>query len=117
LTSGLLEFEAGTSIFTCATQLVPHQRVNIYGTRGRVEIAIPFNAPTDRPCRAWLDIDGTIEELRFETCDQYGIQADLFSRAILNDTPVPTPISDAVANMRVIDALVKSGQLNNWQSL
>lgn len=117
LTSGLLEFEAGTSIFTCATQLVPHQRVNIYGTRGRIEIEIPFNAPTDRPCRAWLDVDGTIEELHFETCDQYGIQADLFSRAILNDTPVPTPIGDAVANMRVIDALVKSGQRNNWESL
>ncbi len=117
LTSGLLEFEAGTSIFTCATQLVPHQRVNIYGTRGRIEIEIPFNAPTDRPCRAWLDVDGTIEELRFETCDQYGIQADLFSRAILEDLPVPTPIGDAVANMRVIDALVKSGQRNNWESL
>ena len=117
LTSGLLEFEAGTSIFTCATQLVPHQRVNIYGTRGRIEIEIPFNAPTDRPCRAWLDVDGTIEELHFETCDQYGIQADLFSRAILKDTPVPTPIGDAVANMRVIDALVKSGQRNNWESL
>ena len=117
LTSGLLEFEAGTSIFTCATQLVPHQRVNIYGTRGRIEIEIPFNAPTDRPCRAWLDVDGTIEELHFETCDQYGIQADLFSRAILEDLPVPTPISDAVANMRVIDALVKSGQRNNWEGL
>ena len=118
LTSGLMEFEAGTSIFTCATQLVPHQRVNIYGTRGRVEIEIPFNAPCDRPCRAWLDVDGTIEELRFETCDQYGIQADLFSRAILADLPVPTPISDAVANMRVIDALVKSGgQRGGWESL
>ena len=117
LTSGLLEFEAGTSIFTCATQLVPHQRVNIYGTRGRIEIEIPFNAPTDRPCRAWLDVDGTIEELHFETCDQYGIQADLFSRAILEDLPVPSPISEAVANMRVIDALVKSGQRNNWEGL
>ena len=32
LTSGVLEFFQGTATFTCATQLVPYQRVNIFGT-------------------------------------------------------------------------------------
>src|SRR5690606_10259475 len=51
LASAILEFDGGTSTFTCSTQLVPYQRVNVFGTTGRVEIEIPFNAPADRPCR------------------------------------------------------------------
>lgn len=117
LTSGLLEFAGGTSTFTCATRLAPYQRVNILGTRGRAEIEIPFNAPADRPCRAWLEIDDHVEEICFDICDQYGIQADLFSRAILDNAAVPTPIEDAVANMRVIESLVRSGREDRWQGL
>lgn len=106
IASGLLEFERGTSTFTCSTQLAPYQRVNILGTEGRVEIEIPFNAPNDRPCRIWLQRRDAIEEITFEVCDQYTIQGDLFSRAIIDNTPVPTPLEDAVANMRVIDAVL-----------
>ena len=46
--------------------------------------------------------------------DQYTIQGDLFSLAILNDTPVPTPLEDAVANMKVIEAIVESGEIGAW---
>jgi predicted dehydrogenase len=118
LVSATLEFFQGTSTFTCGTQLVPHQRVNIFGTSGRLEIEIPFNAPPDKPCRAWLTIGtkpGTpIEELTFDTCDQYTLQADAFARAILDDTPVPTPLADAVANMRVIERIVASFKYSKW---
>ena len=117
LTSGIMEFAAGTSTFTCSTRIVPHQRVNIFGTAGRAEIEIPFNAPADRPCRAWIERDEQISQVQFDICDQYGIQADLFSRAILDDTAVPTPIEDAVANMRVIETLVHSGTSRSWESL
>lgn len=115
LSSGILDFRAGVSTFTCSTQLVPYQRVNIFGTEGRVEIEIPFNAPPDQACRLWYERDAEIQEMAFSVCDQYGLQADLFARAILDDQPVPTPLSDAVANMRVIEALVRSGQENLWQ--
>jgi predicted dehydrogenase len=115
LTSGIMQFAAGTSTFTCSTRICDHQRVNIFGTAGRVEIEIPFNAPADRPCRAWIEIDEVVEEVQFDTCDQYGIEIDLFSRAILDDTPVPTPIGDAVANMRVLEAIVRSGASGHWE--
>ncbi len=117
LASGIMEFEGGTSTFTCSTRIADYQRVNAFGTKGRMEIEVPFNAPTDRPCRAWLDINGVIEEFRFTNCDQYGIQADLFSRAILDDTPVPTPIDDALDNMRVIEAIVRSGNSKQWENI
>jgi predicted dehydrogenase len=117
LASGMLDFGRGTATFTCSTQLTPYQRVNIYGTTGRVEIEIPFNAPPDRPTNMWHQHDGTIDKIVFDVCDQYTLQGDLLSQAILNDTPVPTPIEDAVANMRVIDAVFQSAKSNAWQEL
>ena len=106
ITSAILDFGRGTSTFTCSTQLASYQRVNIFGTRGRIEIEIPFNAPPDQPCRLWLQTEDQTEEISFPICDQYTVKGDLFSKAILNDTQVPTPLEDAVANMKVIDALV-----------
>jgi predicted dehydrogenase len=114
LASGILDFGSGTATFTCSTQLTSYQRANIYGTEGRVEIEIPFNAPPDRSCRMWHQRGNTTEEIVFDICDQYTIQGDLFSQAVLNDTPVPTPIEDAVANMKVIEALVASGKRGTW---
>jgi predicted dehydrogenase len=115
LASAILDFGSGTSAFTCSTQLAPYQRVNIFGTTGRIEIEIPFNAPPDRPCRIWHQHDDALETLEFETCDQYTIQGDLFARSILDDTAVPTPLADAVANMRVIEALVRSSARGSWE--
>ncbi|MCK4988574.1 MAG: Gfo/Idh/MocA family oxidoreductase, partial [Desulfobacterales bacterium] len=106
LSSGILDFGRGTSTFTCATQLAPFQRVNIFGTDGRIEIEIPFNAPSDRPCKIAYQQGNESGEICFDICDQYKIQGDLFSKAILHDSEVPTPLDDAVANMKVIDALI-----------
>ena len=117
LTSGILDFGRGVSTFTCATQLVPYQRVNIYGTEGRIEIEIPFNAPTDKPCKMWHQQGLDIEEIVLDTCNQYSVQGDLFCLAVLNDTEVPTHIEDAVANMEVIEAVIKSAQAEAWLTL
>jgi len=115
--SAVLDFGNGTSSFTCSTQLAPYQRVHIVGDQGRVEIEIPFNAPNDSPCKLWHQVEsGEINEIEFEVCDQYGIQGDLFSQAIRNDSPVPTPISDAVGNMKVIEAIVRSADSGQWET-
>jgi predicted dehydrogenase len=114
MASGILDFGTGTSTWTCSTQLVDYQRVNIFGTEGRVEIEIPFNAPPDRPCRMWHQRGSEVEEIVLDVVDQYTIQGDLFSQAVLNDTEVPTPLEDAVANMKVIEAIVRSGELGTW---
>jgi predicted dehydrogenase len=116
-TSGILRFSNGTSSFTCSTQLVPYQRVNILGTTARIEIEIPFNAPPDKPTRMWLHTKNNIEETSFDGVDQYTLQGSLFSLAILNNTAVPTPLQDAVNNMKVIDACFKSGAEGQWISL
>lgn len=117
LTSGILEFTQTTATFTCSTLLTPYQRVLVYGTKGYIEIEIPFNAPPDAPCRIWLHNQAASEEFTFEICDQYTIQAELFARAILDDTPVPTPLTDGLANMRVIDAIIKSEETADWVNI
>jgi predicted dehydrogenase len=117
LASAILDFGQGTSTFTCSTQLTPFQRVNIFGTAGRVEIDIPFNAPNDRPCTMRHEHGGRIDEIAIPTCDQYAIQGDLFSAAVRENRPLPTPIEDAVANMRVIEAVVASGKTGQWTNV
>ena len=117
LASALLDFGDGQALFTCSTQLVPYQRVQILGTTGRIEIEIPFNAPIDHPCRMWVQNGSEIRTIEIPTCNQYGIQGDLFSRAIRENTPVPTPIEDAVQNMRVIEAIVSSGRSGQWSAI
>ncbi len=114
LVSSLLDFGSGTATFTCSTQLSPYQRINIFGTAGRIEVEIPVNAPPKRPCRIWYAHDSTTDELVFDACNQYTLQGDGFSRAIIDNTRVPTPLEDAVANMRVIDAIVRSGRDGKW---
>jgi predicted dehydrogenase len=120
LVSAILEFPGGVAAFTCSTQLVPYQRMQILGSKGRIEVEIPFNAPLDRPCRILLD-DGRdvfgsgIEATSFETCNQYTLHADLFSRAVRSGGPAPVPLEDAVANMEVLDALVRSASSGGWE--
>jgi predicted dehydrogenase len=120
LTSAILDFPGGQSIFTCSTQLVPCQRVQFLGTNGRIEIEIPFNAPPDRPTRVFVDSTGDlfgsgIAMETFQVCDQYTEQGDAFSRAILEDTEVPVPVEDAIKNMAVIEAIFKSAESGQWE--
>lgn len=103
LASGILDFESGTSTFTCSTQTAPHQQVNIVGTQGRIVIEIPFNAPPDKVTRIWYYSEDQNEEITFDPVNQFTLQAESFTEAILAEKPVPTPLEDAVRNMQVID--------------
>lgn len=120
LTSILLDYGAGHAVGTCSTQMVFYQHLQIFGTTGRIEMPIPFNAPPDRPTRIIVDtgadlFGGGISQIDIETCNQYTIQGDLFSRAILEDTDVASPIEDAVRNMACIDAIFKSADTGRWE--
>jgi predicted dehydrogenase len=114
LASGILDFGTGTATFTCSTQLAPYQRFNIFGTEGRIELELPFTPSSDKRTKLWHQRGAQLEEITFDPCDQYTLQCEAFSLSILNDTPVPTPIEDARANMRVIEAVIASGKGGNW---
>jgi predicted dehydrogenase len=95
-------------------QLSEYQHVNILGTRGKVKIETPFITPPDKECKIWHQTESETEEIIFNPCDQYSIQGDLFSRAIIDDIDVPTPLEDAVANMIVIEAIKQSAASGKW---
>ena len=121
LTSAMLDFPAGHATFTCSTQITPYQRIQALGTKGRIEIEIPFNAPPDRPCRIFLD-DGSrlgnagvrVEE--FPVTDQYAAQGDVFSKAVRTGAPLEFPLENAVQGMRIIDAIFRSALSGGWET-
>lgn len=108
LASGILHFPKGTATFTCSTQLMPYQHAHIMGTAGRIEMEIPFTASPVTAAKIWLHTKSGSEEIVFDIIDQYTIQGDAFSKAILDNTAVPTDLNDAVNNMKVIEAVFKS---------
>ncbi|MBO6523728.1 MAG: Gfo/Idh/MocA family oxidoreductase [Balneolaceae bacterium] len=111
LVSGILEFEGGIANFLCSTQLDHRQSATIYGTKGYMELNIPFNSANEVTRKLKLHKGGETETIFFETCDQYILQGDAFSKAILDDTPVPNSLEDSLANMKVIDQIL--GKNNN----
>ena len=121
LTSAVLRFSSGQATFTCGGQLVRHQRVRIFGARGRIEVEIPLNAPPDRGCRIFID-DGRdtagsgVEVITAPVADQYIVQADHFARAIRGLGTFPIPLEDSVANMAVIDALFRSAETGRYET-
>jgi len=122
LTSMILDFGDAHAIGTCSTQIVPYQRVQILGTAGRLEVQIPFNPPPDEGCRLLLDDgsdlrDGGSVRIDIAPSNQFTIQGELFSRAILEGKPAPYPLEDSIANMRVIDALFASSQAGSFVTI
>ena len=125
LTSAILDFSsgedgAGHAVFTCSTQQIPCQKIQFLGSKGRIELEIPFNAPNDRPTRLFIDSTGdltfsgiTMES--FPTSDQYTLQGDAFARAVFENTEVPVTLEDSIGNMAVIEAIFRSGKSGQWE--
>jgi len=111
LTSAILEFENGIATFTCSTRMESDQRVDVYGTQGRVSVAIPFNIPPDRPTQIFVTAGGgppvapNTEALTFPAADPYSIQAEEFAAIVLDGAAPRFPTRDAVANLRVMDTI------------
>ncbi|HYH93853.1 MAG TPA: Gfo/Idh/MocA family oxidoreductase [Candidatus Saccharimonadales bacterium] len=117
LTSGLLEFgDDGVATFTCGIRMESDQRVEIYGSEGRITVEIPFNIPPDRGTRIIVTAGGdppvapATEILDFATKDPYAAEVEAFAAAVLDGAPPPIPADDAVANLRVIERVVAAAE-------
>jgi predicted dehydrogenase len=123
LTSALVDFGSGRRLdFTVSTQSVPYQRVQICGTKGRIEVQIPFNAPQGARTLLFLDDGSALDGLSVRTetlpeSDQYQLQGEVFSRAVRGEIELPYGVEDAVRNMRVIDALFRSETSGRWEQV
>ena len=116
LTSAMLRFGEGHATFTCSTRVEDDQRVHVYGTTGRLDVTIPFNIPPDRATTVVVAAGGdppvapSTETLTFPASDPYTAEAEAFARAVLDGEPLATPPSDAVANLRVIESILRAAE-------
>ena len=121
LSSGIVAFPGGRQlVFSSALQLAAYQRVVILGSRGRIEVPVPFTPMKDHACRILIDsgqtLDGSSAVFEdFAPVDQYALQCDAAAAAFRNETAQEFPIEDAIANMRVIDALYRSAAAGRWE--
>lgn len=121
-TSALADFGGGRQLgFTVSTQAQRYQRLNIVGTTGRIEVLIPFNAPQGEATQILVDstgaLDGSgVERETLPACDQYTLQGEAFSRAVRGEISLPYGLDDAVMNMRIIDALLRSEHSGRWEA-
>lgn len=115
--TAILKFKEGTSSFFSSIHLAEKQQVQIFGTEGIIEIKLPFNPIANETSKIYLHKNNKTEEIIFEPCDQYTIQADLFALAIINNKEVPTPLDDAVNNMKVIEKIIESDKLGKWMKV
>ena len=121
LGSVILDYPSGQCVFTVSTQLVAYQKMIFFGEAKRLTIEIPFNAPNDRKCNIYLN-DGDLfesnrQQLSFDVCDQYQVQGQRFSEAIIQDSEVPVPLEDAHKNTAVIEAVFESEKAGKWIEL
>lgn len=114
--SAILEFGDGVATFTASTRAEDDQRVHVHGTEGRITIGIPFNIPPHLPTHIHVAAGGdppvapAIETLTFEPTDPYTVEAEAFAAAVLAGRPAPVPATDAIANLRVIEAIFRGAE-------
>ena len=114
VTAGVLGFPSGTATFGVSTRVETDQRVHVYGSDGRLSVGIPFNIPPDRPTEVFVTHGGdppvapATETMTFEPADQYTLQAESFARAVLDGEPLPVAPDDAVANVAVIERILRT---------
>ncbi len=121
LGSVIMEYPSGQTIFSVSTQLVPYQRMHILGTKGHLEVKIPFNAPKDRECTVAQDIGSILLDKitthAYPVADQYTLMSEAFSKAILSDGEVPVTLEDALNNTKVLTAIFDSAKSGQWVNI
>jgi predicted dehydrogenase len=117
LTSALIDFGGPRATFTVGTQSAPCQRVDVLGSKGSLTVHLPYNMYPDVPAKVTVTTGVGSREIQFPVTDQYAELFDQFSLAVLEDRPVPTPPQDAVENQKVLDAIFRSAETGQWESV
>ena len=125
--SATLEFKEGHATFICSTQAGPttggsHQQFGVLGGKGWLRADFPFSHSTPSYCRISIGDTASLgglpaREEAFNAVNQYQLQAERFSRLVRGQKVEAFPIENAVANMKVIDALFRSGKSKNWETV
>ena len=103
--------------FTATTKSEGQQYVEIHGEHGSILIPLPFNPNGDTTTHIIVKHEGVREEIVQPPSDHYRNMADAFAQSIFAKESVPTPLSDALANMKIIDAIFASAKNSEWVAI
>ena len=117
LSSAVLDFGMGRSVFTVGTKTFGRQTVDVFGTGGSIHIHLPFNTYPDVPAKITVVTGLGSRDVVFDPVDQYGLEMEEFSRAVRDGGPVPTPPDDALRNIAAIDAIFRSEKTGEWKDV
>ena len=92
----------------------------IVGTKARLEIEIPFNAPQGGAMTIYLDKAGKLGDasaraIRLPKADQYQLEGEQFSRVVRGKEKLVYGVEDAILQARVLDALFRSESSGKWE--
>ncbi|WP_159886231.1 Gfo/Idh/MocA family protein [Paenibacillus puerhi] len=111
MASGLLEFPGSVALtFDCGMWAAGRNTLEILGTDGRIELQSAYVGPTDAGANFFVTAKGERREVEVPVVNHYALQADSFARSVLAGEPVAFDPSDAVLNMKVLDACLESAR-------
>jgi predicted dehydrogenase len=112
--SGIMEFADGNATFSATTKSESGQYVKIHGEQGSILMPLPFSPQPSASTQIILKRNDVSEEIIQPPSDHYRNMADEFAQSVFAKVSVPTPLSDALANMKIIDAIFASAKDSQW---
>jgi xylose dehydrogenase (NAD/NADP) len=107
-TIGVLEFPREQfASFVCSMRMHRANQYEIIGTEGSVEATTAFVPGTADTVVRVRDKSGT-EEIVVPGIDQYRLEVEQFSRAVIEEADLSYPAENGLANMRAIDLVRNS---------
>ncbi len=111
--AGTLRFRGGVlGHFSCGMDTAPSQGLEAVGSEGALLVSHPFTADVEGvEVRRGTTFEETeVERLDVEHANRYRLQLENFARAVAGEEPPLLGRDDAVAQARVLDALLRSAE-------
>jgi predicted dehydrogenase len=104
----VLRFEGGpVAVIDCGLVLARREEVEVVGDSGRIVVPTAF-LPGGADAELHMFVDQNRTVLAVPGVDQYQVMVEHFAEAVRTGSPPRLPPGDAAANLRVIEALLRS---------
>lgn len=111
MASGLVEFDGAVSLtFDCGMWAAFRNPLEVLGTDGLIEVPSAYVTGEPGSANFFISSKGQRKEIEVPYVNAYTAQADHFARAINGEATLQFGASDALNNMKVIDACLLSAR-------
>jgi predicted dehydrogenase len=115
---GLLMLPGGRGAgVRCSFRMGEHQRMVVYGAEGMLELPLAFTAWQGDAAPILLSRGGRQELEEVAPANPYQLMAEDFATAVRHGGPVPYPLEETRATIRVLEALALSARRGESQVL